>query len=110
MFHQLFQYIGRATCTLIMDNINDIFCPHLAAGTNHPAHLLLHLRITPLDGVEIKAGIVFALHHRGSGAAAKTNPIGRTAHLDNDHLLFGSGFFYMTVVKLADAAGKHDRL
>ena len=72
---------------LIVDNIDQAQITHLVAGPQHPVHLLFHLGIAALDRIEIELGLVFSLHHRGGSTTAKADPIGRTAHLDNEHPL-----------------------
>ena len=53
--HQFLQYIGRTACPLVMDNINQRLITHLVAGPDDTVHFLLHLCITTLDRIKIKA-------------------------------------------------------
>ena len=107
---QFLEHVGRAARALVVDHVDEAQIPHLVAGADHPVHLLFHLGVAALDGVEVKRGFVLTLEHGRGRAAAEADPVGRAAHLDDEHALHRLFLFGVAVVDLADAAGEHDRL
>ena len=108
-FHQLLEHIGRPASALVMDHINEGLIAHLVAGADDAVHLLFHLGIAALYRVEVQLRGILPLQHAGGGAAAKADPVGRPAHLDNEHALLLLFLFGMAVVDLAHTGSEHDR-
>ncbi|EKD39987.1 MAG: hypothetical protein ACD_75C00215G0001, partial [uncultured bacterium] len=109
-FHQLLEHIGRPSRPLIVDHIDQGPVAHFIAGPDDAVHFLLHFRIAALHRVEVEARFVLALQHAGGGAAAEADAVGRAAHLNDEHALFGNLFLGQPGIDLADTAGEHDRL
>ena len=82
---------------------------HFDAGPDDAVHLLFHLRIAALDRIKIELFFVLALELAGGRTAAQTDPIGRAAHLNDQHSFLGFILFDMPGIDLSDAAGEHDR-
>ena len=109
LFNQLFQNIARAAGALIMGHFNQGTVAHFIAGPDDAVHLLFHFRIAALHGIEIEILHIVALQHARCRPAAKADPVGRAADLDNEHVGLFFGLFRVAIIDLADTAGKHDR-
>ena len=110
LLHQLLEDVGRPPGPLVVDDLDEAAVAHFVAGADDAVHLLFHLGVAALHGVEVEARLVLALQHARGGAAAEADAVGRAAHLDDEHALLRLGFLGEAAVDLADAAGEHDRL
>jgi hypothetical protein len=67
---------ARCRC-LVVDGHDRVVGAHLDTRPDHAVGLLLHLGIAALDGIEVEALLVLALHHTRGGAAPEADAVRR---------------------------------
>ncbi|KAI0558444.1 phosphoribosylformylglycinamidine synthase [Gracilaria domingensis] len=107
---ELLDDVAVAAGALVVDGHNGVVLAHLDARAQHAVHLLRHLGVAALHGVEVEVGAVVALHHAGGGAAAHADAVRGAAHLDDEQPHAGAPLAGVAMVHVPHAAGEHDGL
>mmetsp|Transcript_26544 Transcript_26544/g.61776 ORF Transcript_26544/g.61776 Transcript_26544/m.61776 type:complete len:318 (+) Transcript_26544:2640-3593(+) len=106
----LLQHVSRASSALVVDREDGILGPKLDARAHHSIHLLLHLRISSLHGVEIQLCLVVSSNHGRGGTSAHADAVGRAADLHHQLPSLWLLLHKVVVVHLSETSGKHDGL
>jgi hypothetical protein len=109
-FDDLLEHVAVTACSLVVYAHDRVVVAELHACAQHTVHLLLHLGVTALHGVEVELGHVLTLHHARRGSASHADPVGGTADLHDPHSHLGRVLIGVASVDLADPPTEHDRL
>ena len=89
---------------LVVDLDDRVLVPELDAAAHDAPELLRHLRIAPLDGVEVELRVVGPGGHGGGGPSAHPDAVAGPTDLDHQVGDLALSLGQVAVIDLADAA------